>query len=111
MVGDAANQSTFLFDKNSLGITSYEKSMKDLLLKTDGKFDKILLSHGSGDAPKELLANIILLCEEIKAGNDDEVPFEFMGQKAYIAKQANTQFERVDGGFGNIIYSKEKVNN
>ncbi|MBU3161712.1 MBL fold metallo-hydrolase [Clostridium frigoris] len=110
MVGDAANQATVLFDKNSLGITSYEKSMRNLLLKTDGKFDKILLSHGSGDAPKELLANIILLCEDIKAGNADEVPFDFMGQRAYIAKKTNTQFERVDGGFGNIIYLKEKVN-
>jgi len=110
MTGDAANQATFLFDKYSFGLTSYEKSMKDLLSKTDGKFDKILLSHGTGDAPKELLANIIQLCEEIKAGNADDVPFDFMGQRAYIAKKANEQFERVDGGLGNIIYSKEKVN-
>lgn len=110
MTGDAANQATFLFDKYSFGLTSYEKSMKDLLSKTDGKFDKILLSHGTGDAPKELLANIIQLCEEIKVGNADDVPFDFMGQRAYIAKKANEQFERVDGGLGNIIYSKEKVN-
>jgi len=110
MTGDAANQATFLFDKYSFGLTSYEKSMKDLLSKTDGKFDKILLSHGTGDAPKELLANIIQLCEEIKVGNADDVHFDFMGQRAYIAKKANEQFERVDGGLGNIIYSKEKVN-
>ena len=110
MTGDAANQATFLFDKYTLGITSYEKSMKDLLSKTDGKFDKIFLSHGSGDAPKELLANIIQLCEDIKAGKVDDVPFEFMGQKAYIAKKVNDQFDRADGGFGNIVYAKEKVN-
>lgn len=110
MTGDAANQATFLFDQFSHGITSYEKSMKDLLSKTNGKFDKILLSHGTGDAPKELLENIIQLCEDIKAGNADDVPFDFMGQRAYIAKKANEQFERVDGGVGNIIYSKEKIN-
>jgi glyoxylase-like metal-dependent hydrolase (beta-lactamase superfamily II) len=110
MTGDAANQATFLFDKYSLGITSYEKSMKDLLLKTEGKFDKILLSHGTGDAPKELLENIISLCEDIKIGNSDDIPFDFMGQRAYIAKKANEKFERIDGKFGNIIYSKEKVN-
>ena len=110
MTGDAANQATFLFDKFSHGITSYEKSMKELLSKTYGKFDKILLSHGSGDAPKELLVNIIQLCEDIKAGNADDVPFDFMGQRAYIAKKANEQFDRVDGGVGNIIYSKEKIN-
>lgn len=110
MTGDAANQATFLFDKNSLGITSYEKSMKDLVSKTDGKFDKIFLSHETGDAPKELLSNIIQLCEDIKAEKADDVPFDFMSQRAYIAKKANENFERIDGGFGNIIYSKEKVN-
>ena len=109
MTGDAANQATFIFDKFSHGITSYEKSMKELFSKTDGKFDKILLSHGTGDAPKELLENIIQLCEDIKAGNADDVPFDFMGQRAYIAKRANEQFERVDGGVGNIIYSREKI--
>lgn len=109
MTGDAANQATFLFDKYCHDITSYEKSMKDLLSKTNGKFDKILLSHGTGDAPKELLENIIQLCEDIKAGNADDVPFDFMGQRAYIAKKANEKFERVDGGVGNIIYSKEKI--
>ncbi len=110
MTGDAANTATFLFDNNSLGLTTYEKSMKDLLSKTDGKFDEILLSHGTGDAPKELLANIIQLCEDIKAGKVDDVPFDFMGQRAYIAKKADANFERIDGAFGNIIYCKEKVN-
>jgi glyoxylase-like metal-dependent hydrolase (beta-lactamase superfamily II) len=109
ITGDAANQATFLFDQFSFGVTSYEKSMKDLLSKTNGKFDKILLSHGTGDAPKELLENIIQLCEDIKAGNADDVPFDFMGQRAYVAKKANEQFERIDGGVGNIIYSKEKI--
>lgn len=109
MTGDAANQATFLFDKYSLGITSYEKSMKDLLSKTDGKFDKILLSHGTGDAPKELLSNIIQLCKDIKASKSDDIPFDFMGQRAYIAKKTDVKFERIDGGYGNIIYSKEKV--
>ncbi|MDR3596330.1 MBL fold metallo-hydrolase [Clostridium sp.] len=110
MTGDAANQATFLFDKYSLGTTSYEKSMMDLLSKTDGRFDKILLSHGTGETPKELLSNIIQLCEDIKAGKSDDVPFDFMGQRAYIAKKANAQFERLDGEVGNIIYSKEKIN-
>lgn len=31
----------------------------------------------------ELLANIIQLCEDIKAGKVDDVPFDFMG-KEYI---------------------------
>lgn len=110
MTGDAANYLTFLFDKYSLGITSYEKNMKDLLAKTDGKFDKILISHLSGDAPKELLADTVKLCGDIKAGKVDDVPFEFMGQKACLAKKFDDSFKRVDGGIVNIVYDKEKVN-
>jgi hypothetical protein len=33
-----------------------------------------------------------------------------MGQRAYIAKKTDDQFERIDCGVGNIIYSKEKIN-
>lgn len=106
MTGDAANQATFVFDKFSLDINSYENNMKELLSKTEGKFDKIFLSHGTGDAPKEMLENIVNLCEEIKAGKSDDIPFDFMGQRAYIAKDANEKFERKDGGVGNIIYRK-----
>lgn len=109
-IGDAANQATFLFDKYSLGLTSYEESMKTLLSKIEGKFDKVLLSHGSGDGDKNLLAEIIKICEEIKDGKADDVQFDFMGQRAYIAKKIDNEFNRIDGGFGNIIYSKEKIN-
>ena len=109
MTGDAANQSTFLFDQYTLGITSYQKSMEELDAKTSGLYDKVLLSHGSGEAPVDLLGNIIQLCSDIQSGNVDDVPFEFMGNHAYIAKAVDAQFARVDGVAGNIIYSKEKV--
>lgn len=109
MTGDAANMSTFLFDQYTLGIKSYKESMEDLDAKTGGQYDKVFLSHGSGDAPVELMGNITQLCTDIQNGNVDDVPFEFMGMQAYIAKEINAQFERVDGLVGNIIYSKEKV--
>lgn len=110
LTGDAANNFTFLFDNRAAGIASYQKTMKTLLSKTDGKFDKIYLSHGSGDAPKALLAEIITLCDDIQAGKVDDVPFSFMGMNAFIAKKVENGGSRVDGGFANIVYSKEKVN-
>lgn len=110
LTGDSANKSTFLFDKYSLGLTTYENSIKNLLKKIDGKYNKIIYSHGSDILPKELLNNMVDLCEEIKLGKADDVPFEFMGDKGYLAKKVNNNQERIDGGVGNIIYSKEKVN-
>ncbi|MDS0527434.1 MBL fold metallo-hydrolase [Clostridium sp. SHJSY1] len=109
-LGDACNFFTFLFDKNASGITSYETTMKKLDSCTKGCYDKVYLSHGDGDAPKEMLESIIKLCEEIKTGKSDEVQFEFMGEIAYIAKKVDSNMIRLDGGIGNIVYNKKKVN-
>lgn len=40
--------------------------------------------------------------------NVDNVPFEFLGQKVYIAKATDAEFNPVDEGFGKIIYSWRK---
>lgn len=110
LLGDACNFFTFLFGNAPLGIASYEKSMIELDKQTKGRYDKVYLSHGDGDAPKEILDSVIELCEDIKKGNTDDIPFDFMGEKAFIAKAIDpTNGRRVDGGIANIVYSKEKV--
>lgn len=110
LLGDACNSFTFLFDEFSLGVTSYKKSMMELDKQTKGHYDKVYLSHGSGDAPKEMLDSVIAVCDEIKTGRADDIPFNFMEYKAFIAKEiGNSGIERADGGLGNIIYSKEKI--
>lgn len=110
LTGDACNFSTFLFDNTTLGLTSYQNSMKNLLKRTDGKFDKIYISHMSGDAPKTLVSDMINLIDEIKAGKADNIPFEFMGMKAFIAKKVDANFMRVDGGTANVVYNPKKIN-
>lgn len=111
LLGDACNFFTLLFDEYSLGITSYEKKMLELDKQTKGRYDRIYLSHRDGDAPKEMLDSVIAVCEDIKAGNTDDVIFNFMGDKAFIAKAMNfNTSRRIDGGLGNIVYKKEKVN-
>lgn len=110
ITGDACNFSTFLFDENTTGLTTYQNSIKNLLDKTNGKFDKIYISHMSGDAPKSLIADMITLIDDIKAGKVDNVPFEFMGHKAFIAKKVNEKFMRIDGGTANLIYDPKRIN-
>lgn len=112
LLGDACNFFTFLFDENSLGVSTYQKNMIELDYKTIGRYDKVYLSHGRGDAPKEMLSSVIEVCEDIKSGKTDDVPFNFLGHKAYIAKaliKGTYGMERKDGGLGNIVYSKEKI--
>ncbi|MEH7097694.1 MBL fold metallo-hydrolase [Neobacillus vireti] len=109
LLGDACNFFTFLFDEFSLGITSYENMLRELDEKTAGGYDKVYLSHGDGDAPKEMIESVIALCEDIKAGRTDDVPFDFMEHKAFIAKAIDQKMNRLDGGLGNIVYNKEKI--
>jgi hydroxyacylglutathione hydrolase len=109
ILGDACNFFTFLFDEFSLGIKSYEDMLRELEQETKGRYDKVYLSHGDGDAPKEILESVLALCEEIKTGKTDDIPFNFMGYKAHIAKEIDQNMRRLDGGLGNIVYSKDKI--
>jgi hydroxyacylglutathione hydrolase len=109
LLGDACNFFTFLFDEYALGVTSYEKTLIELDKITKGRYDKVYLSHGEGDAPKEMLDSVLAVCEDIKAGRTDDIPFNFMGYKALIAKKTDHNMTRLDGGLGNIVYSKDKV--
>jgi glyoxylase-like metal-dependent hydrolase (beta-lactamase superfamily II) len=109
ILGDACWYFTWLFDEHSLGVTSYEKSLMELDKQTKGRYDRIYSSHGDGDGPKEMVESVIEVCEEIKEGKTDDLPYEFLGYKAFIAKAMDFKIGRFDGGIGNIVYSKEKI--
>ena len=110
ITGDACNTFTFLFDTYSTGLSTYEKNLTALKEKTAGKYDRILLSHGPGrEYPVELIDEVLEVCEDIKSGNVDDLPFEFMGKKAFIAKAMEMGGGRLDGKLGNIVYDKERI--
>ena len=109
LTGDACNTFTFLFDDYSEHLTAYEKNLKELKRKTEGKFDRVYLSHGESPLPKELLDGVLQVCEDIKNKNTDDVPFQFMGKTAFIAKAVTREMNRVDGGLGNIVYSPDRI--
>jgi hypothetical protein len=60
-----------------------------------------------------LLQNLINLCADIFAGKVDNIPFEFMGNKALIAKKIDFSIpgypKRIDGGDGNIFYNPNNL--
>ncbi len=110
ITGDACNGFTFLFDTYSTGLSTYEKNLRELKSKTAGKFDRIYLSHGPGrDYPAVLLDEVLEVCEDIKNGNVDDIPFESRGRKAHIAKALSKEGGRLDGKTGNIVYNKERI--
>lgn len=109
ILGDACNNSTFLFDENSLSVNEYRENLIQVKEKLEGRYDTTYLCHHVMTASKDMIAHVIEVCDEILDGKADDIPFEFMGHHAFVAKKANERFERVDGGEGNIIYDKEKL--
>lgn len=109
LTGDGANMFTFLFSSETLGLKSYEKSLRRLKKVTAGKYDKVYCSHGSGDLTIDYLDRLIEDCQIIRAGGDDRVPFEFMGNHAFIAFEIDPHYNRTDGGTGNIVYDPARI--
>ncbi|GHT77559.1 MBL fold metallo-hydrolase [Spirochaetia bacterium] len=109
LLGDACNSSLFLFLEESLTVEQYKKSLQRFQDQYGGLFDKVYLSHGTGDIPKQVIQDCLDVCEDILAGRADAVPFVFMKEEQLIAKKINGNQERLDGKWGNIVYNKNKI--
>lgn len=109
LLGDACNSFTFLFDKTSLGLSSYENNLKELFTKVKGTYHRVLLSHGDAEASVHMISDVINVCEDIKKGKTDDLEFHFIGRtgwKAYAEERFNEKGEIL----GNIVYEKNRVN-
>ena len=105
LFGDACNVNTLVMDENSTDISGYRRSLE--YLKTfGGRYGTVYYSHGPAVGPRECLEDNIELCGRILAGTDDAIPCEFFGRKAIRAAAISPDFRRVDGKFGNIVYSE-----
>jgi hydroxyacylglutathione hydrolase len=109
ILGDACCKFTFLFDALSSGLKNYREMLIRLDQQTKGKYNRVLLSHGDGNATIAIIPSVISLCDDVLNGHSDEIPFLFMGQPALIAKAIDRNFERIDGGEGNIVYAQSKL--
>ena len=109
ILGDTCNHATFMFDEMCSSLNEYKKALLTICEKLEGKYDRVFLSHHVMEADVEIMDQMLDVCDEILAGETDDLPFEFMGMKAFIAKKCNERFEREDGKFANLIYNKNKL--
>lgn len=110
LLGDACNNGTFMFEDYSLSIKEYEKNLILLKKETEGKYNRVLSSHGDGNLPLEIMDGVIKVCEDIQMGHVDDVAFAFKDVYGYKAKATIGSFgPRLDGGIGNIIYNKNNI--
>jgi len=109
LLGDACNTATFMQDYYSTSIEEYAENLWNLKKQVDGKYDRVYLSHGPGDGDIGLIEGVIKVCEDIKNGKTDDIPFTFNGVDGYLAKAMNQFGVRLDGGIGNIVYNKKNI--
>lgn len=109
LTGDACNTYTYLFQNDSTSVDTYERSLRRLLGQVAGKYDRVLSSHGGGELPQDILEGVLQVCQDIKARRVDDVPYSFLGEMGYMAKAHGPDGQRMDGGHGNVIYSREHI--
>lgn len=110
LLGDACNPFTFLFDHWAAPVACYREMLLKLKELTDGRYDRVLLSHGWGESAVDIIDNVIAVCDEVLAGGGDNLPFQSPFGTGLIAKAMDpVRFCRADGKDGNIVYDPEKL--
>lgn len=109
ILGDACNNATFLFDDICSTVSEYQGYLKQAADRLEGRYDRVFIMHHVMEAPASIFSEMSEVCDAILTGKADNLPFEFMGKKAYIAKKANERFEREDGLFANLIYNPGRI--
>lgn len=111
ILGDACNGFTYLFDSRCPSVNRYKANLLRLKAETEGKYDRALYSHGLGDGCREMIDNVLAVCDDILEGKSDNVPFRgFNGEPVVIAKAMDfSRFCRADGGEGNVVYNPDNI--
>lgn len=109
IISDACNNSTFLFDEYSLSVEEYKQNLIKIQERLTNKYKQVMISHHILEITPNIMDEMIELCDQIIDGEVDNVPFNFMGHKAFIAKKCDKQFNRIDGKSANLIYNPSKI--
>lgn len=109
LAGDACCSFTLLFGRGeSLNISEYRDRLQMTWDQYHEDFDTMIYSHPHNYGGKEVMSQMIELCDEILSGKDDhlEGPGLF-DAVTYIGKKVNEKGRRIDGKIANLQYSAE----
>lgn len=109
LFGDACGVCTFLFKPESSTVEKYLETLSKLNAMGN-LYDRILRQHGTCESPKSLVDENIACAELILRGKDDHIPFEYLGEHVWMAKEFDAKTGmRKDGKSGNIVYAMNKI--
>ena len=108
MFGDACSDPTLLNLDASTTIREHLKGLLNLR-KYEDLFDIVLINHSEFHISKDVLANNILLAQNIIHGVDDQIRIRMSGKTSYSARPNRKKNRYPLVPVGNIIYTKEKL--
>lgn len=109
ILGDACNNSTFVFDDDASTVRQYRDALASVRGRLQGRFDRVFFSHRSVEGTIDVMDNVLLLCDALLSGQADAQPYIFRGQQVYIAKACAPHFVRMDGKCGNLVYNYNRI--
>ena len=112
LFGDGCGVGVLLVEDCCSTVAAYRQGLESVK-GYEPRYDRIIRNHGTCESPKELLNNVMDVCDDILAGTDDRIPAQApipCAVPVYMAKATlpGTQ-TRVDGKEGNILYAANKI--
>ena len=115
-MGDACNNSTFLFLPESVSVEEYYDSLMRLK-KHDSEYDTYYIFHVVSPLPKTCLDDMIEICEDLLSGRKEgiKVPFDIPvsadPNRLRIACPVEGEIARVrlDGKTGNLLFDCGRI--
>ena len=108
--GDGVSRASFLLGREASTVEEFRDGLIRLKGLLAGRVDRILEGHGSGELPFAIFDGVIEVCDQVLAGNTDRIPYDLRGYQGFTAKARKPHsLDRVDGGFGNLIYREDKL--
>lgn len=112
LFGDGCGVGVLLVEDCCSTVENYRESLLHVK-KLEMRYDRIIRNHGTCESPKELLDNVIAVCDDILAGTDDRIPAHapiLCADPVYLAKATKPGSQvRLDGKEGNILYTLSKI--
>ena len=110
ITGDALNSAAYLQLDHSLPLVQYRNSLLQFKKETDGLYDTILYSHPHNKGGKEILPQMIDLCDEILSGKTvGRRRPDVIGPNTFEAYPSGEDQMRLDGVLANLMYNPEHL--
>ena len=109
LAGDACCSFTLLFSHGeSLNISEYRDRLQKTWDHYHEDFDTMIYSHPHNYGGKQVMAEMIELCDETLSGKDDHIEGPgLFDAVTYIGKKVNEKGRRIDGKIANLQYSSD----